>query len=136
MSYASLSVWKLHPHSKVISKIYKPTFHSGHLSCNMSYGSAATLWVFCLLLWQPLIVMNLFLRIGNKNNSCIRETQENSIEISLQTSLPYIVLQMVCAKYCALYPKQPCVVHEANMWYSCCIMSFVLESFTKFSQVL
>ena len=27
-------------------------------------------------------VMNLFLRVGNKNNSCIRETQENSIENS------------------------------------------------------
>ena len=28
------------------------------------------------------LVMNLFLRVGNKNNSCIRETQENSIENS------------------------------------------------------
>jgi len=27
-------------------------------------------------------VMNLFLRVGNKNNSCIREIQENSIENS------------------------------------------------------
>ena len=27
-------------------------------------------------------VINLFLRVGNKNNSCIRETQENSIENS------------------------------------------------------
>ena len=34
--------------------------------------------------------MNLILRVGYKNNSCIRETQENSIEISLQTGLPYI----------------------------------------------
>jgi len=36
--------------------------------------------------------MNLFLRVGDKNNSCIRETQENSIEIPLQSSLPYILL--------------------------------------------
>jgi len=27
-------------------------------------------------------VMNLFLKVGNKNNLCIRETQENSIENS------------------------------------------------------
>ena len=43
---------------------------------------------------------------------------------------------MVRANYYAPYPKQPCVVHEANMWYPCCITSFVLESSTKFSQVL
>jgi len=28
------------------------------------------------------LVMNLFLRVGNKNNFCIRETQENLIENS------------------------------------------------------
>ena len=28
---------------------------------------------------------------------------------------------MVCANYCASYPKQPCVVHKANMWYPCCM---------------
>ena len=37
---------KLHPHSNVISKTYKPTFHGSHLSHNTSYGSAATLQVF------------------------------------------------------------------------------------------
>ena len=42
---------------------------------------------------------------------------------------------MVHANYCAPYPKQPCVDHEANMWCSCCMMSFVLESSTKFPQV-
>ena len=26
MSYASLSIWKLHPHSDIISKSYKPAF--------------------------------------------------------------------------------------------------------------
>jgi len=31
---------------------------------------------------RELVVMNLFLRVGNKNNSCIRETQENLIENS------------------------------------------------------
>ena len=52
-----------------------------------------------------LIVMNLFLRVGNKNNSCIRETQENSIEFQVQSSLPYILIPMVRANYCAPYPK-------------------------------
>ena len=53
----------------------------------------------------PYIVMNLFLRVGNKNNSCIRETQENSIEFQVQSSLPYILIPIVRANYCAPYPK-------------------------------
>ena len=40
---------------------------------------------------------------------------------------------MVCANYCAPYPKQPCVVHEANMWYPCYVTSFVLDSPSSFS---
>jgi len=39
-------------HMQVTSKKYKPAFHSGHLSCNTSYGSTATLWVFCLPWWR------------------------------------------------------------------------------------
>ena len=50
-------------------------------------------------------VMNLFLRVGNKNNLCIRVTQENLIEISLQTNLSYILLLMVHAYYCTPYSK-------------------------------
>ena len=80
-------------------------------------------------------VIILILRVGYKNNSCISLIQENSIEIPLQTGLPYILLPMVHANYCAPYPKQPCVVHEINMWYSCCMMSLVLESSMTFSQV-
>jgi len=49
--------------------------------------------------------MILILRVGYKNNSYIRETQENSIKSSLQNSLPYILLQMVHPNYYALYPK-------------------------------
>ena len=60
----------------------------------------------------------------------------NSIEIPLQTSLPFILLLMVCAHYCTPYPKWPCVEHEVNMWYPCCITSLVLEPSTLFSQVL
>ena len=32
-------------------------------------------------------------------------TQENSIESSLQNSLPYILLQIVCTSYCTPYSK-------------------------------
>jgi len=39
---------KLYPHGDVTSKTYKSTFHNSHLSHNTSYGSVATLWVFCL----------------------------------------------------------------------------------------
>ena len=63
-------------------------------------------------------VMILFLRVGNKNNSYIRETQENSIEFLVQSSLPYILLLMVHAHCCAPYPndhvydmRPTCVVH-------------------------
>ena len=41
VSYASPPVQKLHPHGDIISKLYKPAFHGGHLSCNISYSSAA-----------------------------------------------------------------------------------------------
>jgi len=77
--------------------------------------------------------MNLILWVGYKNDSCIRETQENSIEIPLQTSLPYILLLMVCANYCAPYPKQSYVVHEVNMWYPYYMTSLVLDPSTLFS---
>ena len=39
---------KLHPHGDATSEPYKPTFHSGHLSRNTSYGGAATLRIFHL----------------------------------------------------------------------------------------
>jgi len=40
------------PAVKSPPKTYKPTFHSGYLSCNMSHGGAATIWVFCLPWWR------------------------------------------------------------------------------------
>jgi len=43
---------KLHPHSDVTSKKYKSAFHGGHLSHNTSYGSVATLRIFCLPQWE------------------------------------------------------------------------------------
>jgi len=75
------------------------------------------------------------LELGKRTNSCIRVTQENSIEIPLQTNLPYILLIMVCVHYCAPYPKWSCVEHEVNICYPCCMTSFVLELSTLFSQV-
>ena len=40
---------------------------------------------------------------------------------------------MVYAHYCAAYSKQLCVVHEANIWYLCCMTLFVLDPSTLFS---
>ena len=40
---------------------------------------------------------------------------------------------MVHAHYYAAYPKQLCVVYEANMWYLCCMILFVLNPSTLFS---
>ena len=80
--------------------------------------------------------MNLFLKVGSKNNSCIRETQENSIEFLVQSSLSYILLLMVRAHHCAPYPndhmydmRSTCVVHA--VWHH-----FIPEPSTSFSQVL
>ena len=39
------------------------------------------------------------LRVGQVNEPCIGLTQENSIESSLQSSLPYIPIHMVHASY-------------------------------------
>ena len=39
---------------------------------------------------------------------------------------------MVHANYCAPYPKPPCVRHEVNMWYTCCIISLFLEPSMSF----
>ena len=49
VSYASPLVWKLHLHSEVTSKTYKPAFYGGYLSRNTSYSGATTIQVFCLL---------------------------------------------------------------------------------------
>ena len=80
------------------------------------------------ILLDPNVII-LILKVGYKNNSCIRETQENLIEIPLQSSLPYILLPMVRAYYCTPYPNWPCVEHEANMCYPCCMMSLCSKSF-------
>ena len=39
---------------------------------------------------------------------------------------------MVRACYYATYPKQPCVVHEANMWCPCYMILFILDPSTLF----
>ena len=56
-------------------------------------------------------------------------TQENSIEFLVQSSLPYILVPMVCANYCAPYPKWPWVLHEASMCDLCCMISLYSSSF-------
>ena len=45
----------------------------------------------------------------------LSSTRELDRELFYKLSLPYIVLQMVRANYCAPYPNQPHVVREVNM---------------------
>ena len=68
-------------------------------------------------------------RVKSRNNSYIGVTQENSIEFLIQSSLPYILLPMVCASYCAPYPKWPWVWHEASMCCPCCMTSLCSRTF-------
>ena len=56
-------------------------------------------------------------------------TQENSIEFLVQSSLPYILLLIVRAHYCAPYPKWPCVWHEANTCCPCYMTSLYSKIF-------
>ena len=73
------------------------------------------------------------LRVGQEKKFCIGFTQENSIKNSVQDCLPYILVLMVRAIYCAPCPKVPWVLHEANMCCPCCMT--VLVPSTSFSQV-
>jgi len=67
--------------------------------------------------------------VKSRNNSCIGVTQENSIEFLVQSSLSYILVPMVCANYCAPYPKWPGVLHEVSMCCPCCMMSLCSRTF-------
>ena len=64
------------------------------------------------------------------------KTQENLIKSFIQSKLSYIPIQMVCANYCAPYPKQLCTRHEVNMWYTCCMMLLLLKPSTSFFHIL
>ena len=72
---------------------------------DISIKNNVAIFITHIHIYNRLVVMILILRVEYKNNSCIRKTQENSIRNSLQNSLPYILLQMVHANYCAPYPK-------------------------------
>jgi len=57
------------------------------------------------------------LRVGQWKESCIRLTQENSIENSVQDCLPYILIPNGPCKLFLAYPKWPCVCLKVNMYY-------------------
>jgi len=67
--------------------------------------------------------------VKSRNNSCIGMTQENSIEFLVQSSLPYILVPMVHANYCAPYPKWPWVLHEVSICCPYCMMSLCSRTF-------
>ena len=53
--YASPPAQKIYPCSDTAfpkCPLYKPAFHGGHLSCNTSRSSNATIQVICLLWWE------------------------------------------------------------------------------------
>ena len=70
-------------------------------------------WNWVLMLWIKTQ------RVKSRNNPCIGVTQENSIEFPVQSSLPYILVPMVHANYCAPYPKWPWVLHEVSICCPC-----------------
>jgi len=51
------------------------------------------------------------LRVGQWKESCIRLTQENLIENSIQDCLPYILVSNGLCELFLAYPKWPCVPH-------------------------
>jgi len=63
------------------------------------------------------------LRVGQWKEPCIRLTQENSIENSVQDCLPYILIPNGPCKLFIAYPKWPCVCLKVNMWFTHYIMS-------------
>jgi len=56
------------------------------------------------------------LRVDQRKESCIRVTQENSIENSVQDGLPYILITHGLCSTTLAYPKWPCVSLKANIW--------------------
>ena len=96
------------------------TFHDGHLSHNTSYGGTATLQVFCLpqqrysySTWSSMMKLPLSvlqsqdLRVGQVKEPCIKLTQENSIENSVQDCPPYILISNGPCKLFLAYLAYP-----------------------------
>jgi len=77
----------------------------------------------------PLLLCFKTQSVKSRNNSCIRVTQENSIEFLVQSSLPYILVPMVRANYCAPYPKWPWVLHKISMCCPCCMTLLCSRTF-------
>ena len=63
------------------------------------------------------------LRVGQWEEPCIRFTQENLIENSVQDCLPYIQIPNGLCKLFLAYPKQPCVCLKVNICFIHCMTS-------------
>ena len=61
-------------------------------------------------------------------------TQENSIEFLVQSSLPYILLLMVCAHYYAPYPNDHMYDMRPTYVVHAVWCHFIPEPFTPFSE--
>ena len=71
--------------------------------------------------WQMLQSQDL--RVGQVKKPCIRLTQENLIENSVQDCLPYIQIPNGPCKLFLAYPKWPCVCLKVNMYITYCMTS-------------
>ena len=66
--------------------------------------------------------------LSNETTLVLSNTRELD-RVPSTSSLPYILLLMVRAYYCAPYPKRPCVRHETNMCCPCCMTSLYSRTF-------
>ena len=68
-----------------------------------------------------------FLEWDKGQTFILEKTQENSIESSLQSSLFYISIHIVCASYYVSYSKVLCVRYKVNMQYTYYMTSLFLK---------
>ena len=62
------------------------------------------------------------LRVGQEKEPCIRFTQGNSIESSVQNYLPYILLAHGLCPTTLACTNWPYVYLRVNIYYICCII--------------
>ena len=98
----------------LISQSFIVTFvHPTHMWIALIWGFLVQLGLWKSVYWLWRYKLN---EVCDKEEPCIRLTQENLIKNSAQDCLPYILkLHGLCWLLLA-YPKQPCVCFEVNMY--------------------
>ena len=80
------------------------------------------LWESSMFLWL-MMLQTQALSVGQVKEPCIGSAQENSIEDSVQESLPYIQMPNGLCELFLTYPKQPYIYLKVHMWFTCCMTS-------------